>query len=97
MIPLCLLACQVLSESPLRIMLRTVQLLPMLDRAHSWLRTVSLSRGLKTLAGPVKALMELLVTFKQARAHGPHCSVGRTLSLCVADATLMASVCVPHL
>ena len=49
-----------LTTSGTDIMASTVKLLPMLDRAHSWLRTVSLSRGLKSLSGPVKALMELV-------------------------------------
>ena len=53
-------ALSVLTQSATEIMASTVKLLPMLDRAHSWLRTLSLSRGVKSLSAPVKALMELV-------------------------------------
>lgn len=42
-----------------------VSILPRLERSHSWLRTVSLSRACPSLSPPIKALMELLVSFKK--------------------------------
>ena len=60
-----LTAQSILSMSEVELCHRVVSLLPRLERSHSWLRTVCLSRASTSLSAPIKALMELLVAFKK--------------------------------
>lgn len=54
---------------------RVANILPRLERSHSWLRTVCLSRASTTLSPPIKALMELLVSFKKTVVTFPPSSI----------------------
>lgn len=67
----------ILSMSEFDLCVRIANLLPRLERSHSWLRTVCLSRATTSLAPPIKALMELLVAFKKTVVTLPAAAISK--------------------